>query len=844
MRSKGTIFLLIVIALSIGSGFGFWLTKFQYGLDVNGGMRLTYRMKSEELKADQKQNLPEIRRNLLRILEDRVAQGLGVVEGNVQAKGTDQFVVELPGFTNSDKAREMLKSTASIKCYWAKNVSTDRMTFRKYDKGGSEMVGGGPVENFTIRATGKTIKPEDPEYQEMIKDWELILEGSDLASAKAEVVGTMTQPNFYFSSAGAAKLEAWSRRFMSRGEQIAFVLDGRVLQIAPVKDNTVLSEHAFIDGNFDPAYVNSLVRLLNAGALPVSLEELSSELVDPTIGKAAMSMMVTAGMVAFGLISAFLLVYYGFPGFVALLALLLYILFTLTVMKLIGATFSLAAMAGFILSVGMAVDANILVFERSKEEMRDGRSLQTAVELGFKRALPAILDSNACTILTSLVLSFFGTGAVKGFASTLIIGVLISLFTAVTVTRTLLVFFIESGIANKPELYALKRQWFGESLEERADSKPLQVVNKAWLFFWISIATVVVTLPFLLTGGLKPNVEFQGGIAAQYELADANVTPQALSASLEKAGYKGSNVKIVTVGSMRRAELTVPPTPDLQVDSPDAYSKLAAVSPALKEIPEKPITTVSPTIQKETVQNAIKAVIVSSALIVIYLTARFGFALGGARNGIKFGLSAIGALVHDILVVLGIAALFGKLLGWEVSALFITAMLTVIGFSVHDTIVIFDRIRENLRKPIKGETFENLCNRSITQSFARSINTSMTVIATLLILIFMGTATIDLKFFCVAMLIGILSGTYSSIFNATPILYLWDRSIVKRRGEQHSLVSEAAAEVARLKAAAIAAGTGTMRMDPAAPTQAARGYGQVKRRDSAVDKASREIEED
>lgn len=845
MQSKGYLFLVIVLALAVLSGFLFTQREAQYGLDIKGGVRLTYRMKTEELKPDQKSNLADIRSNLIDILGKRVSASLGVVEGNVQAKGTEEFIIELPGFTDVKRARETMSSTASIKCYHAKNVVTDRSQYRQYDQAGEESLGGTPIVTFRERNKDEVFKPGDPQYKRMIEGWDLILEGSDLARAYPEMQGSNAVPHFEFSNSGAQKLERWCRRFMNRGEKIAFVLDGQVLSIAPVKDNTILSRSAFIDGQFTQAYVKSLTDLLNAGALPVSLEETSNQTVDPTIGQFAYDAMLKAGMISFGLIVLFLIAYYAFPGFVAFLALLLYVLFTLTAMKLMGATFSLAAIAGFILSVGMAVDANILVFERTKEEMREGRTLLQAVELGFKRALPAIVDSNACTILTSLVLVNLGTGPVKGFASTLIVGVAISLFTAVTVTRSLLVFLVGSGMVTNPKWFALGRQWFGESLEKEAHIKPLQVVNRSKLFFGISIATIIPGLIAMGMGGLKPNVEFQGGFEATYPMSPS-LTSDQIVRNLEQAGFKGSNVKITTEASGNRlVSVTVPPSQNLRTDDPAAYSKIAQSAGGL-ELSERPsLTSIGPTIQAETVRNAIVAVIISSLLIVLYLTIRFGLALGGARNGIKFGLSAIGALVHDIFVVLGVAAIIGLLAGWEISAMFLTAMLTVIGFSVHDSIVIFDRIRENLRKPVRGENFENLCNRSITQSFARSINTSMTVIATLVILIVWGTPSIDLKFFCVAMLVGIISGTYSSIYNAAPILYLWDKAVERRKGPEHTLVAEATAEVNRLRAAAMAADTGPATLTPVGPSSAAqRGYGTIKRRSGAIDKSKREVDDE
>lgn len=841
--SSSYLFLLIVLALAVGSGILYQRQAYNYGLDVRGGVRLVYRMEFSKLSAEQAQNKQMVRDQVARIMTQRVGASLGVVEGNVQQKGADELIVELPGFKDVSQARATLGTSAKLRAYHARNVVTERSQFRQYVQAGEEKIGDATVVTFRRRSGDeKVLLPSDPEYQRMIAGWDVILEGNDLATAFPEVQGNRTVPTFRFSADGSRKISDWSRRVMNRRELLAFVLDGKVLSIAPIQDNTILRDSAFIDGDFDPQYVKQLTQLLNAGALPVDLTEISSQTVDPTIGQKALEQMVFAGIISFAFVSFFLLVYYVFPGFVALIALCLYVLFTLAVLKAIGATFSLAAIAGFILSVGIAVDANILVFERFKEEMREGKPLMRAIDLGFKRAFPSILDSNACTVLTSIVLANLGTGPVKGFATTLIIGVVISLFTAVTVTRSLLIFLVGSGIGANPKFYGLERQWFGESLEATADSKPLQIVNTSKKWFLISGITIVVGLPFAFIGGLKPNVEFLGGFEAVYGVpASGGLTSAQIGANLERAGFKGSNVKFATADDQRLVYVTVPASQGLTAARAEQAKERISQASGLPQTELRGFSSVGPSVQQETWRNAILGVLISTALIVLYLTIRFGVSLGGARNGIKFGLSAVGALVHDVLVVVGVAAIVGYFLGWEVSALFITAMLTVIGFSVHDTVVVFDRIRENLRKPHQNEDFANLANRSVTQSFGRSINTSLTVIVSLAILIAFGTATPDLKFFCLAMLVGILSGTYSSIYNAAPILYLWDKAVMRRRGEEHGLIQEA--ERARLARIAMERELG-LAQGAVTPEARTESYSQVRRRSSVVEKSKTAIDDD
>ena len=844
MQSRSNIFFLIVLALTGLSIWGYVERDYPLGIDVKGGIRLVYTVEQTPESKQENRSLESDRALAIRTLSQRAQSGLGVVESNVQAKGANQIVVELPGFTEIEEAKEMMGTTARLIAYHARNISTAKAT-RRYEKHHEEMVDGEPVVFFNrTSGSGEPIGPEDPEYAQIISQWEVILQGADLADARPSVQpnGT-TVPTFRFSSEGAQKMERWTRKFLNQGEMLAFVIDGRCLSIAPVKEGAILSDEAFIDGDFEPAAVNKLTTLLREGALEVILKLESEQTVNASIGTGALNKIIAAGIASFALTCLFLITYYGIPGVVASVAMVLYALYTLTALKWLNATFSLAAIAAFILSLGMAVDANILVFERIKEEIRAGRTVVTAAELGFKRALSAIIDSNACTILTSLVLYVLGTGPVKGFATTLIWGVLISFFTAITVTRALLLLAIKMGIAKDPKAYALKRNWFGENLEARAETQPINILGRTKTWFAISTVLIVIGFAFVAMGGIKPNVEFAGGYEAVYRTAGSDAGAGAIRASLERNGYADANVILGTAqDASTGSQVPVAYIKIPESSVPDGETGTAARTKIAEAAGLDPgglvsFTSIGPTIQKETVTNAYIGVIVSTLLIIFYIALRFGVALGGMKNGIKFGMSAIVALVHDALFVVGMAGIMGFTLGWEIGALFITAMLTVIGFSVHDTIVIFDRIRENLRRPHKGETFEHLVNKSVTQTVARSINTSATAFVSLLILVFFGTTVPEIRFMCLTMAAGIAVGTYSSIFNASPVLWLWNKATVKRHGEQADLMEEAQRE-AKLRAKIALESDERVYKDDSGQT-----YGQVKRRASAKDQASHEIED-
>ncbi|MBI1333957.1 MAG: protein translocase subunit SecD [Armatimonadetes bacterium] len=824
-RRKSFYFLLIVLALAALALLGDFKLKTIFGLDITGGTRLTYRLEiTKDLEG--KVSMEEARGQIIKVLQRR-AMGMGAAEPLVAAKGDDQVIVELPGETDIQKAREVMGTSARMEFYHARNVVSGQDQKRTYMPAASENPND-PLVHFVRVSDGKKVEPKSDEYKEMIQGWTLILAGTDVKDAKAEPKpgGDGYQPLMEFSVDGQRKMSAWSTRYFGKEEPLAVVLDGKVLSIANMKKDTRLEQNCVTEGNFTNQYVLALVDLINGGSLPANLHELGAYNVSATIGATAYNKILTAGIIAFSIISVYLIVYYAFAGFVAFLALLLYTGLTLAALKFINATFSLAAIAGFILSVGMAVDANILVFERFKEEMKNGRSLHAAIEIGFKRALPAIVDSNACTILTCLVLSNIGTGPVKGFATTLIIGVVISLFTAVTVTRSLLFFFVDSGIGDHEKWYAIDRDWFGAFLKKTDGVMPVLQKSKKW--FLISAITVVFGMLFVPAGGFKLNVELQGGSEAQYSVG-ANVTEKMIGDSLDKAGYKGSTVKFGSETDKGRVAIISVPEEALKNVADKDRATTIATAAGIPDAHFEGIQTVGPTLQKEVQISAITGVAVSILLIIGYLAFRFGFSVGGFKGGLKFGLSAIGALFHDILVVIFMAAFFGFVFKWDISSLFLTAMLTIIGFSVHDTIVIFDRIRENLHHPEAGEDLEHLMNRSITQSFSRSLNTSGTVIVTLLILVLFGTPTPDLKFFVVTMLIGIVSGTYSSIYNASPILYLWDKATVKKQGEGAGLVGLAKAEIKR--SASVRSSTHqTVPRTQANTSETGRSYGQVRRR--------------
>ncbi|HEX5324021.1 MAG TPA: protein translocase subunit SecF, partial [Capsulimonadaceae bacterium] len=471
----------------------------------------------------------------------------------------------------------------------------------------------------------------------------------------------------------------------------------------------------------------------------------------------------------------------------------------------------------------------------------NGKPLRPAIDAGFKRAFTAIRDSNCCTLITCLILGWLGTPEVKGFALTLGIGVLLSLFTAITVTRTFLYLLVDAGIGNNPALFGLKRQWglsqqagyTGIRGENTTGPSPVNVIGKRRIFYFISLVIIVPGIIFWAVGGLKRSIEFSGGTQVE-AVFQAPVSQDSVEKALVAGGYKDNLVQMAEGGKIAYASV--------KDRSADAY---LSVEKALQAVGTpyqlQSHSLVGGVISAELTQNAFQAVILASLCIILYLAIAFGlaggsgamslagmaalnlgiraavvvgiiaavflgqlhgwhytwqvlllevggtavgcgllFTIGWLVAGFRFGISAIVALLHDVLVLIGSFAILGYFLNWQIDSMFIVATLTVVGFSVHDTIVIFDRLRENLRHRMRGELFEDLANRSILQSFARSINTSFTVILTLVAMMIWGEPSTRLLI--TALLIGIVSGTYSSIFNATPILVDWENWLAKLRG--------------------------------------------------------------
>jgi SecD/SecF fusion protein len=828
LKQKQTNLLAGITLLTIAALVAVFYFKPKMGLDVQGGARVVLEAQIDKLPAGIKWDA-EKRENVRQTIENRVNAN-GVSETAITTKGDKQFVVEIP--TQKDKGSEdqiisQLQDTAQLEFYsntrdWESPANPngryriDKLERSKSDKDKAAKDNKDNERYYVIDSTAKQefrdtfqinedlakravrgtqagakavettlpaplndlkaarghkslpLTPEDAKDLNSLAD-EAKNFNAFMATSTKEMDGSDLEPNaahgsfssggvdaiveLAFNAKGTDKFGAFTKAHTN--EILMMYLDGRILSPSRITE-PILGGRAMITGQPSIQEAKRLADYLNGGALPVPLVIQQDQRIEPTLGKEAVNQGLLAGSVGIGAIVLFMIAYYGGPGFLAVIALILYTLFNYAIFLMIPVTFTLPGIAGFILSVGMAVDANILIFERTKEELRAGKSLKPAIEAGFSRAFSAIFDSNMCSIVTSLLLYNFGTGSVKGFALTLMIGVAISMFTAITISRTFLLHVYDSN--NQKGEWKIDRQ-----LKPKFD-----VVGKRKLWYGLSLAVIVPLAIFASMGGMKLGIDFTGGSELTLKIPN-NVERGALEKAIEKQGIKEA---IAQIGSDPKAgtQLAFVRFP-LQNGKPVQKEQADLVVEGLqKEFPgvqKESFETIGGAISKELTQNATQAVLYASIFIVVYLA--FRFAIGGFKGGLKFGVAAIIAMLHDVLVLFGVFCGLGALLGWKIDSLFVTAALTVIGFSVHDTIIIFDRIREHLKQRGARQDFGELINESINETFARSVFTSGTVLITLLALIILGGPVIQPL--NVALFVGILSGTYSSIFNAAPLVY-------------------------------------------------------------------------
>lgn len=844
------------------------------GLDLRGGMRVTLEPDTAKLQGQTIDD--EMMESVRRVLETRV-NSFGLSGTEVRLKGDRQILVLLPGAKNPQEALDTISKVAQLEFRHLNNVQSERNPGARFKM---DVITGnasrGEPDRYVFRDTAENSK--EVLQAVVLKDSELILKGDSLKpTSVARIDPSNGQPyvSFEFKSDGARIFGNFTSDNV--GEFLAVVLDNEVISAPRINEPITEGQGQISGGYKNMAEARVLANLLNSGALPIPLKPAETQSVGATLGQESINKSVTAGLIGLGLVLLFMLCYYWLPGLLACIALIFYSAITFSVFKGMGLfppiVLDLPGITGFILSVGMAVDANILIFERLKEELRAGKSLHAAIDAGFSRAFSSIFDSNVTTWIVCAILIWLGAPIIKGFAITLAIGVAVSMFTAITVTRTLLHLMIEIPAARSAALYGLNVSWLAIVFPAVRQGGVLRVFEKRRIYLGFSLISGVVALLFIAMTpfghGLRPGIDFTGGTVIEAPFYEKNVTRENVLQALTTAGISDATVSLardeqswtqvtleatdadqaaearvkerleknirafddvkytaardknnlkvsalfaspVTEAAVRTALRSGVPGDETPVDlkglkvgvTPQQHAGAEAIPVALiqsqKLLPEelqklrgelnkvggglvRPMyqeNSIGPSVASEVTFNAFSSVLVASLAIVLYLA--FRFAIGSFINGLKFGGCAVIALVHDVGIVIGLFALMGALRGWQVDSLFVTAALTVLGFSVHDTIVVYDRIRENLLHRRKGETFAAVSDRSITQTFDRSINTSFTVLLVVAALVFFGGESIRL--FNIALLVGIGIGTYSSIFVASPLVVMLERMAATRAG--------------------------------------------------------------
>lgn len=731
-------------------------------------------------------------RGALEIIRSRVDR-TGVSEPMIRMQGTDRIEISLPGVASPERAKNVIASTAQVEYFLVEAtneyVAKAARYFPEYANLTSEAQREQKIEEISQNI-------ELPENLRLYAAWDRIEKGSnDLAPSyflvlekKPVLDGDDFSPNTYvgrhpdtlqttvnfeLNSEGTKKFGKLTSENI--GRSIAIVIDNRVRSNAGI-NTPILTGSAQIQGNFTQEEANDLALIIKEGALPIPMDIVEERSVGPSLGKEAISSGVFTLIVGLSLVIAFILLYYHAGGIIATVGLFLNLLFMAGILAWMKFTITLPGLAGIVLTMGMAVDANVIIYERIKEEIKNGKTLKAATSMGFERATWTVVDSNLTTLIAAIVLSQFGVGPVKGFAVTLLVGILTTLFTTLYVNKAFLYLSV----------YDFNLKFFSFGFRSILKGRVFfSFMRLKW--FSMTLSTILIIAFFAITfqkhGGMKQGIDFAGGIRIDAELPQ-DVSIQSLRSVIEELGIvattqtseKGENTLVkIEIGSEEETRLQ-------NLIDAEGFVKGENISTAvdyfraelnnklLEQGVQQPvvfdsISQVGPTIGKYLRNSAIKLMIVVVILVTIYVAFRFQ---------LSYAVGALGSTLHDIFLVFA----FIGFLQIPLSIPVIAAVLTIIGYSINDTIVIFDRIREN--RANSAEDNEYVVDLAINETLVRTINTSFTTLITIIGLYFWGGS--ELSDMALVLIIGIVIGVYSSSFIASPMVVLWDRfSPIKRK---------------------------------------------------------------
>lgn len=740
-KSRAVISLLLVAAISglmaytvligFGKGHRGSYHNIKKGLDLAGGASITYQAVGEEPPSQEDLNDTKYK------LQRRVDQYS--TEAQVYTEGTDRLNIEIPGISGVAETNQILEDLGRPgSLYFIRQ--TDDAGNQNYQLGVTE---DGGVEYVLTK-----------ELDQIIADGDAVVTGTQVTDAKAgyqqddmgnkEIVVSLT-----FDDTGREAFAKATTKAFSAGETIGIYYDGHFISVPSVQA-AITDGRAVITGESTIEDAENLASTIRIGGLKVELERLRSQIVGAQLGQDAIRTSKFAGLIGFCLVALLMIIVYLLPGFTAVLALIIYILMMAIVLNGFDITLTLPGIAGILLSIGMAVDANVIIFARVREELANGIGVRTAIRNGYSKALSAIIDGNVTTLIAAAVLAVLGSGTVKGFAYTLAIGIVLSMITSLFVTRLLMNIFYGLGLTDK-KLYGIGKK-----------RTPIKFVEKRKVFFAISIALVlsgfVAMGVFRATQGnaLNYSLDFVGGtstsVSFNEDMSLEKIESEVIPIFTEVTGdnnvqiqkVAGSNeviFKSVVLDTDKSTELSNQLVEKFAVDKDSITSE-----------------TISSTISDEMKRDALIAVAVALVLMLLYIWFRF--------KDLRFGASSVICLAHDVLVVLAFYA-FVRI---SVGSTFIACMLTIVGYSINATIVIFDRVRENLRQRSRQQTLEEVVNESITDTLSRSIFTSLTTFFMVFALFIFGVSSV--KEFALPIMIGIICGAYSSICLAGSIWYV------------------------------------------------------------------------
>ncbi|MDI3094778.1 protein translocase subunit SecDF [Priestia megaterium] len=740
MVKRGRIVAFFLLVLLVFSTIGTTMTgitkDIKLGLDLQGGFEILYKV-SPAKKGDviDKKAL----NSTVEALRQRV-DVLGVSEPSIQIEGNDRIRVQLAGVTNQKQARDLLSTQANL---------TFRDVNDKVLMDGTDLAQGGAKQSFD-----QSNQPSVSLKLKNAKKFEKITRELSQKPAPNNLIVIWLD---YEEGKDSYQKEATKQ-------------NPKYLSAASVSSVLTQPDVEISGGNFTVKSATQLAELLNAGSLPVKLDELYSTSVGAQFGEEALHTTILAGIIGIGIIFLYMLFFYRLPGLIAVITLSFYVYLNLLVFDLMHVVMTLPGIAALILSVGMAVDANIITYERIKDELKTGRSVISAYRAGNRRSLATIFDANITTMLAALVLFFYGTSSVKGFATTLMIGIVLSFVTAVYGTRLLMSLLVNSRwFDKKPGYFGVKK----EQIHDLSKDDGITVLPTAWdkldfvkyrkAFFTFSSVLVIIGIISVAVFKLNLGIDFTSGtrieIPANHTVTQAEIQREMKSLDIKTDDVvitgKSNNTGVVrVVGVLNKKEIA-----DLKDHFKDKYGS------------EPNVSTVSPTVGKELAKNAMLAILIASIGIIIYVTIRFEFYMA---------LAAVLALLHDAFFIVTVFSLTRL----EVDLTFIAAVLTIVGYSINDTIVTFDRIRENMQK-FKSKTFDDLAfivNLSLRETFTRSMNTVLTVVIAVVALLLFGSESI--QNFSIALLVGLILGAYSSVFIAAQLWLVWKGKQLKREEQK------------------------------------------------------------